>query len=166
VEIDNGPPKDFVSSLRINTVMKEDDVKFLDFIPLDNPVLQRDYPFVCPVCFRYFNQIMVSDCCREYTCHKCAADWIEEEINKYPKFKILCPFRCLQFVEGEPYTLRDVDPSLEVKLYTDSQVDRAELLKAGAPSELPVSEVTGNKEINDPVVRHSRGLFPKDNYEQ
>ena len=33
---------------------------------------QSKFPYYCPICLRYFSKILVSKCCKNYTCHYCA----------------------------------------------------------------------------------------------
>lgn len=67
--------------------------------------------------------MLLSLCCSNYICHKCVDD-LQEHERKDSKFKAVCPYGChhaTDTVETKPLELADVDPTLKVKKYSDSQ---------------------------------------------
>jgi hypothetical protein len=61
--------------VRITTDFQKNDVQAIDQYPFDDTPeaeeLRKTYKFYCPICLRYFNHILVSDCCRNYICRLC-----------------------------------------------------------------------------------------------
>ena len=90
------------------------------------PSHKKEYPYCCPFCYRYFNVILESKCCGEYTCHFCIQDIKDAEAHN-PNLNVSCPFQCLNFVDGQVFEVNDVNPFSQVKKYTDSQVARSEV---------------------------------------
>ena len=95
-----------------------DDVDYCDFLPNDPSEVQK-YKYYCPICLRYFSQILISSCCTNYICICCIND-LQEQERKDPKFKATCPFGC-QHTNGAKLVIMDVDPESKVKKYSDSQ---------------------------------------------
>jgi hypothetical protein len=87
----------------------------VDFQPQDRE-LRRQFKYYCPICLRYFNYMLISECCLNYLCHFCADEMAEREKN-VETFSAMCFNNC----EHRPYKLKDVDPKERVKKYTDSQ---------------------------------------------
>ncbi|CDW81815.1 UNKNOWN [Stylonychia lemnae] len=98
----------------IETQHKLEDIECCDFVPQDRQV-RYNFKYYCPVCLRYFNHILVSQCCFNYMCHFCADEQLERERN-IDKFIAKCPYNC----EGK-FELKDVTPNMQVKRYSDSQ---------------------------------------------
>lgn len=81
--VDNTPmvhPKDQRIYLKIFSQFKEEDIKLVEFKPIDKEE-SKLYKYSCPICMRYFSSnhiiftfaaILVSDCCYNYVCHFCA----------------------------------------------------------------------------------------------
>jgi len=75
----------------------------------------KDLRYNCPICFRYFNHILISTCCKNYMCHFCAND-LNDRVKKDDKVIVArCPF-----CDSEDFELHDVDPTEKPKKYTDS----------------------------------------------
>lgn len=78
--------------------------------------MRRQFRYYCPICLRYFNYMLISECCHNYLCHYCADEMAEREKN-IDTFIATCFNNC----ETKPFKLKDVDPKERVKKYTDSQ---------------------------------------------
>ena len=62
----------------METNFKIEDVDCCDFFP-DNRAEQLKYKYYCPICLRYFNFILQSQCCQNYLCLLCVNDLQEQE---------------------------------------------------------------------------------------
>lgn len=40
------------------------------------------YPYLCPICFRYFNEMLDCSTCENYICMYCARDLIRIELKR------------------------------------------------------------------------------------
>ena len=94
-------PKDERIFLKIFTNVDEKDIKVSDFHPKNK--MEKDmYKYSCPICMRYFNSnnlsrtyllsiaILISDCCRNYTCLFCARH-LQQIEQKNESLQIACP---------------------------------------------------------------------------
>lgn len=63
------------NKVRIKTNYQKCDVMCIEELPLghsEQEVNQRQvYKYYCPICLRYFNHILISDCCSNYICRFC-----------------------------------------------------------------------------------------------
>ena len=50
-----------------------EDIDHCDFLP-DESEARAKYKYYCPICLRYFNVMLTSDCCNNYICHLCIDD--------------------------------------------------------------------------------------------
>ena len=66
------------NKMRIQTKHKREEVVFKEEFPLgwsDEARVERAlFKYYCPICLRYFNQILVSSCCNNYICRHCIGD--------------------------------------------------------------------------------------------
>ena len=85
-----------------------------DYLPQDRE-LRYHYKYYCPICLRYFNCMLLSQCCFNYLCHYCADEIVERERN-IEAYVASCPYKC----EGK-FVLKDVNPNAQIKRYSDSQ---------------------------------------------
>lgn len=105
------PPKVVRKFLKLKSSYSIDTVKVADTRSDE----MKDLKFNCPICFRFFDRILVSSCCSNYLCHFCAHD-VNEKVKKDDKTPIArCPF-----CNSEDFELTDVDPNEKPKKYTDS----------------------------------------------
>jgi len=109
----------------LNTKYQQEDVDFCDFQPTDKKE-KANYKYYCPICLRYFNLMLLSECCTNYICHLCIYDLKNHE-RKNPTFKAVCPYGCMHNggdgTDGEnckKFHVNDVDPGSKVKKYSDS----------------------------------------------
>jgi hypothetical protein len=72
--------------------------------------------FNCPICLKYYNQILILQCCNNYICIYCAEDYKTTQI-KYD-FNIKCPICGFDKV----IKLLDVDENHPNKVYSDSPI--------------------------------------------
>jgi len=61
------------TNIAFNSKYEMEDIDYCDFIP-DDPEARKKYKYYCPICLRYFNTILTSDCCKNYLCHLCLND--------------------------------------------------------------------------------------------
>ena len=86
-----------------------EDVQFSDVTP--HSTTRQDFKYNCPICMKYLTSILITNCCGNYLCHFCLAEYQTKEVH----FQICCPM-----CKAEPLILEDVDPSSAVKRYSDS----------------------------------------------
>eukprot|EP00347_Sterkiella_histriomuscorum_P001173 403373047 len=103
-----------ISNIAMDTNFKLEDIECCDFLPQDRQ-LRHEFKYYCPVCLRYFKNILISSCCINYLCHFCAVEQIEREQSVETYFA-KCPYSC----DGK-FILKDVSPNMQVKRYSDSQ---------------------------------------------
>ena len=101
------------NKVRIKTKISKKEVKSLDQYPQTKEE-QKIYKYCCPICLRYFNQMLVSSCCENYVCRFCIGD-MAKKAKKDRKFIIRCS-HCLVI----EFKLHDVKPEDKVKIYTDT----------------------------------------------
>ena len=77
------------NKVRIKTKISKKDVLVRDHYPADHPEERKMFKYYCPVCLRYFNTILVSNCCDNYICRFCIGDMAKKAKND-EKFTILC----------------------------------------------------------------------------
>lgn len=68
----------------------------------------KEIRYNCPICFKFYNHILVLECCRNYICLPCINDYIETS-KKYNSI-LKCPICTF----SEKLILEDVDPSSQV----------------------------------------------------
>lgn len=85
------------------------DVQFSDVTP--HSTTRQDFKYNCPICMKYLTSILITNCCKNYLCHFCLAEYQTREVH----FQICCPM-----CNAEPLILEDVDPFSDVKRYSDS----------------------------------------------
>lgn len=93
----------------IESKHQKEDVKYLDHTPSGNDL--KLFSYNCPICFRYFTNIMTTKCCQNYICIQCTTDLQLKKLN----FEISCP-HC----RAVPLCLVDVNLGLPIKNYLDS----------------------------------------------
>ena len=99
------------NKVRIKTNISKREVKYVETY---DPDQSADFKYCCPVCLRYFNTILVSSCCKNYICRLCIGE-MAKRAKKDHKFVIRCT-HCMT----EDYRLYDVQPTDQVKHYTDT----------------------------------------------
>eukprot|EP01017_Pseudomicrothorax_dubius_P010194 TRINITY_DN1360_c0_g1_i21.p1 TRINITY_DN1360_c0_g1~~TRINITY_DN1360_c0_g1_i21.p1 ORF type:complete len:303 (+),score=61.44 TRINITY_DN1360_c0_g1_i21:245-1153(+) len=97
--------------LRSASKYTADDVEYVDE---RNPDQISTYRYNCPICFRFFNKILESECCNNYLCHYCFDDY-NSQLAKNPKQEVACSFCGTR----DPLYI-DVAPNEKIKIYTDS----------------------------------------------
>lgn len=93
--------------------MSKKEVKFVVEYPQDKEQ-QRIFKYCCPICLRYFNTMLVSNCCENYVCRLCIGE-MAKRAKKVKTFVIKCS-HCLE----SDFRLTDVNPEDTVKFYTDT----------------------------------------------
>lgn len=80
--------------------------------------LRDKYKFYCPICLRYFNHMLISNCCDNYICRLCIG-WQAKKAKKDENYTILCS-HCYK----AEFRLNDVDEEDEaqLKVYTDTPI--------------------------------------------
>jgi hypothetical protein len=77
--------------VRINTNFAKSEIDCIDIFPTGNNEadrkIRKDYKFYCPICLRYFNHILISDCCNNYICRFCIG-WQAKKAKKEENYKI------------------------------------------------------------------------------
>jgi predicted ATP-dependent protease len=107
------------NKVRINTSYLKDQIEFVEEYPLEETEedrnLRKIYKYYCPICLRYFNHILISDCCNNYICRLCIG-WQAKKAKKDENYCIKCS-HCYK----ENFRLVDVDLNdKEIKYYTDT----------------------------------------------
>lgn len=83
---------------------------------------------MCPICFRFYNEILECVSCDNYLCISCARDLIKYELKRTKalvpqpsedEVQITCPHCLKQSVTSE-CLYQDVDKTKQLKVYTDS----------------------------------------------
>lgn len=100
------------NKLRVDTVVDKQSCKYVDF--LGNNEEYEEFRFCCPVCLRYFNNILESSCCGNYICRFCIHD-----MAKQAKLKENYVIKCAHCLTDD-FELRDVDLYGEAREYTDT----------------------------------------------
>lgn len=105
--------------MRINTIYLKKDVECVDHYPIGNSpedIANRDiFKYYCPICLRYFNHILISDCCQNYICRLCIG-WQAKKAKKDENYQITCS-HCY----SDNFRLKDVDLNdKQIKYYTDT----------------------------------------------
>jgi len=98
--------------VKIDSKFCSDNLSCADFRPESGEQLKYN----CPICFRFFDQILVTTCCKNYLCHFC----IDEMNEKMLKEKTVVDNPRCPFCNDENIGLHDVDPKEKPKRYTDS----------------------------------------------
>jgi superfamily II helicase len=93
----------------ISTYYEETDITKMELTP--RGTIKKKVCFNCPICMDYFNLVLVTACCGNYICHRCAKSMLDSSLA----FEIRCP-HC----NADPLILGDVDLSKSVKMYSDS----------------------------------------------
>lgn len=99
------------NKMRVKTLISKDKIKFIDNFDEDKFDV---YKYCCPVCLRYFNHILVSNCCNNYICRLCIG-----EMAKKAKTTSNYVIRCVHCMTDE-FKLYDVNPEDTPKDYTDT----------------------------------------------
>ena len=97
--------------MRVTSTVNKQDLKWVDEYSLEEADI---YKFYCPVCLRYFNHILTSNCCNNYICRFCIGD-----MAKRAKFANNYVIRCTHCYKDE-FLLTDADESLKPREYTDT----------------------------------------------
>jgi len=92
------------NKVRIKTKINKRDVQVRDYYPAHDPVERKEFKYYCPICLRYFNNILVTSCCDNYICRFCIGD-LARKAKTDINFRILCSHCCV-----DDYKLVDVDP--------------------------------------------------------
>eukprot|EP01017_Pseudomicrothorax_dubius_P029031 TRINITY_DN3497_c0_g1_i15.p1 TRINITY_DN3497_c0_g1~~TRINITY_DN3497_c0_g1_i15.p1 ORF type:complete len:256 (-),score=15.99 TRINITY_DN3497_c0_g1_i15:161-928(-) len=77
----------------------------------------NEYPYNCPICFRFFKNMLKSECCGNYMCHLCVEDYNDQLQKEVTKRAVCC------FCAKSNLVYVDVDPHDNVKHYTDSPMN-------------------------------------------
>ena len=107
------------NTVRINTSYLKDQIEYMEEYPLEETEedrnLRKIYKYYCPICLRYFNHILISDCCNNYICRLCIG-WQAKKAKRDENYTIKCS-HCYK----ENFRLVDVDVTdKEIKYYTDT----------------------------------------------
>lgn len=97
--------------MRVKTSITKDKLKYVNTYDAQT---KDTFKFCCPVCLRYFNHILVSNCCHNYICRLCIGEMAK-------KAKTTCNYviRCVHCMTDE-FKLEDVDLNSTVREYTDT----------------------------------------------
>ena len=60
-------PKPKESNIDLVTTIERKDIEFREFYPEDRDEKFK-FRFYCPICLRYFNSMLISQCCFNYLC--------------------------------------------------------------------------------------------------
>lgn len=101
------PIKD-VPAYRLITNVDKSNVKFSEERP-DIPK-RKLFPYYCPLCFRYFNSMLICFRCKNYICRFCA-----DEIGERSVEAVRCAF-----CDCAPFVLLDVNEKDPIKKYSDT----------------------------------------------
>eukprot|EP00826_Nyctotherus_ovalis_P029406 TRINITY_DN2322_c0_g4_i1.p1 TRINITY_DN2322_c0_g4~~TRINITY_DN2322_c0_g4_i1.p1 ORF type:complete len:289 (-),score=15.67 TRINITY_DN2322_c0_g4_i1:130-996(-) len=71
---------------------------------------RKQFPYYCPLCFRYFNSMLTCFRCKNYICRFCADD-----IGDKNSEAVRCPF-----CDCSPFVLLDVNEKDPIKKYSDT----------------------------------------------
>jgi hypothetical protein len=119
----SGPPGDKLAlieeirgrhQLRVSTVYEPSNVQYLVDYPAELED-QSTYRYCCPICLKYFNHVLISDCCANYICRHCTELMLRKAIKDYESYTLRCA-HCL----NERFALRDVKLLDKIKYYTDT----------------------------------------------
>ena len=58
------------NKVRIKTKVSKKEIQFKDDFP-EKESERHVYKYCCPICLRYFNKMLVSNCCNNYICRLC-----------------------------------------------------------------------------------------------
>ena len=121
--------------VRVNTVYEKCNIIHVNEYPsfLDE---QLTYRFCCPICLRYMNHVLISDCCANYLCRDCTENFLKRAIKEFDqdsKHETRCP-HCFETA----FVLRDVLSTDKIKYYTDTPLkfmtNKAPLSSRGSES--------------------------------
>ena len=63
------------NKVKIFTQFKKNDLETRDEYPCgldeEGEKERQEFKYYCPICLRYFNQILISQCCNNYICRFC-----------------------------------------------------------------------------------------------
>ena len=85
-----------------------------DFYPAEDKVERKIYKYYCPICLRYFNTILVANCCDNYICRFCIGA-MAKKAKTDSNYRITC-----SHCTSSEYKLFDVDPLAPLRVYTDT----------------------------------------------
>ena len=95
------------NQVRINTNFQKHDIEFIDNYPIEETeegqLLRDKFKFYCPICLRYFNHMLISNCCENYICRLCIG-WQAKKAKKDENYTIHCS-HCYK----KEFRLNDVD---------------------------------------------------------
>ncbi|CDW89255.1 UNKNOWN [Stylonychia lemnae] len=101
-------------------------VKHVDMRPTDK-VQRKIFKYLCPICFRYFNEMLNCIACKNYVCLPCSRDLIKQELRRTKTLVpppenicITCPHCMKSSTDDNPILFEDIDKTKPLKLYTDS----------------------------------------------
>lgn len=99
--------------MRVNTKVAKKDLVYIDELDQDS-YENGVHKFCCPVCLRYFNHILESNCCHNYICRLCIGD-MAKKAKHCPSYVIRC-VHCM----AEDFKLTDADTDTTPREYTDT----------------------------------------------
>lgn len=106
--------------MRIKTRIKRKHIQFKDEFPSgwsDHAVEARKvFKYYCPICLRYFNHILISNCCNNYICRLCIGQQAHKAFSDQ-NYTISC-----NHCYTQNFQLRDAHdfPENDLKFYTDT----------------------------------------------
>ena len=109
-----------VNKIRVATKFARAQIQCRDEYPTgwsQEQVEERQmFKYYCPICLRYFNHILISNCCNNYICRHCIGQQANKA-RKDPKYVINCS-HCYQ----NEFRLDDVtsENGEPIKHYTDT----------------------------------------------
>ena len=106
------------SNIELITTVDKSTIEIREFYPEDREERFK-FRFYCPICLRYFNSMLISQCCYNYLCQYCTDDMTSRE-KKDKDYKASCPFSC-NISPDLKFKLIDVTDKDKLKKYSDSQ---------------------------------------------
>ena len=74
------------------------------------------FAYNCPICFRFFDNILKTECCQNYFCHFCVKK-IYQKAKKSGKLSLEC-----SFCSKEKPSFIDIDKKDQIRTYIDSSL--------------------------------------------
>ena len=128
----------------------------------DIPLIETNNRYNCPICFKYFNNILSLSCCKNYICLFCSEDYLTSHI-KY-EMNIKCPF-CGS--DEKTIVLDDAGTEAPLKFYSDSPSTLLKLNQTkNKKKSSALSDINLNAEEKDQIYYKDTKLIDEDNIEE
>lgn len=108
IAVAQNEPPNISSSYKLLTNVDKDKIRFSEERP-EIPK-RKQFPYYCPLCFRYFNSMLICFRCKNYICRFCADDIGDRSLEA-----VRCPF-----CDCSPFVLLDVNEKDPIKKYSDT----------------------------------------------